>query len=324
VREIAVLLLASLVAGLATTPYAAFHFHRMAPYGVIANLLAMPVISALSMPAGLLALLAMPFGFDAPLWRLMGAGIDWMITVALWVAHLPGAVGRIAAFGVAPLLLASTGLIALCLLRSPLRFAGAGLAVLAALLALAAPRPDVLVSAAGDVVAVRGAGGQLAAIKFGSDTLSIAEWLAADGDERAANAREVAAGFACDPDGCVAKLAGGAAVAVTRAPAGFADDCARAALIVTLRVAPPDCAARVLDRNALRQGGATALTWRDGTFTVTPARPSGFDRPWAKRRDAPGTTTTPGGTTSTAGPDSGRRPVERDATPLVPDIDAEP
>src|SRR5204863_5126390 len=34
----------SLLAGLATTPYAAYHFHRIAPYGVIANLLAMPVV----------------------------------------------------------------------------------------------------------------------------------------------------------------------------------------------------------------------------------------------------------------------------------------
>ncbi len=41
------LVIASLVAGLATTPYAAFHFHRIAPYGVLANLLAMPVVSAL-------------------------------------------------------------------------------------------------------------------------------------------------------------------------------------------------------------------------------------------------------------------------------------
>jgi competence protein ComEC len=64
-REIVGLILASFVAGLATTPYAAYHFHRTAPYVVIANLL------------------AIPFGFDAICWRLMGAGIDWMITVVL-------------------------------------------------------------------------------------------------------------------------------------------------------------------------------------------------------------------------------------------------
>ena len=52
-REIAALILASLVAGLATTPYAAYHFHRLAPYGVLANLLAMPIVSIWVMPMGL-------------------------------------------------------------------------------------------------------------------------------------------------------------------------------------------------------------------------------------------------------------------------------
>ena len=67
-REIAALILASLVAGLATTPYAAYHFHRVASYGVLANLLAMPVVSVWVMPMGILGVLAMPFGFDAVLW----------------------------------------------------------------------------------------------------------------------------------------------------------------------------------------------------------------------------------------------------------------
>ena len=114
-REIVALILASLVAGLATTPYAAFHFHRVAPYGVLANLLAMPIVSVWVMPSGLLALVALPFGFDAPLWRLMGLGIDWMVAVALFVASLPGAVGRMAAFGTGPLLLCTAGLVLLAL-----------------------------------------------------------------------------------------------------------------------------------------------------------------------------------------------------------------
>src|SRR6202043_2862833 len=83
-REIVILSLTSLVAGFATTPYAAFHFHRVTPYGVLANLLAMPVVSAVVMPAGLLGLLALPFGFDGLFWWLMGVGIDWMIAVTRW------------------------------------------------------------------------------------------------------------------------------------------------------------------------------------------------------------------------------------------------
>jgi len=60
VNEIIGLTVASLLAGFATTPYAAFHFHRIAPYGVLTNLLAMPIVSAWVMPMGILGILTMP------------------------------------------------------------------------------------------------------------------------------------------------------------------------------------------------------------------------------------------------------------------------
>src|SRR6201981_1412284 len=148
-RELSMLLLASLIAGLATTPYAAFHFHRVTPYGVLANLAAMPVVSALVMPAGLLGLLATPFCFDGFFWWLMGIGIDWMIAVAQWVANLPGAVGRIASFGAGPLIAASIGIILMGLLRTPLRWSGALVLLCAIFWALTVSQPDILISADG-------------------------------------------------------------------------------------------------------------------------------------------------------------------------------
>src|SRR6266481_4091853 len=124
-REIAGLLLVSLLAGTATIPYIAYHFHRISPYGVLANLMAMPVVSAWVMPAGILGLIRMPLGFDGLWWRMMGLGIDWMTAVALWVRRFPGALGRMAAFGTGPLLLCTAGLAVLCLFKTPLRFIGA-------------------------------------------------------------------------------------------------------------------------------------------------------------------------------------------------------
>ena len=109
----------------------------------------------------------------------------------------------------------------------------------------------MLVSATGEVVAVRGADGRLSVLKSGgNDALSVGDWLNSDGDARSAKDQGLAQGFACDPDGCVGHLADGAVVAVPRGPAAFADDCARAALIVTIRP-PPGCAAMVIDRKAL-------------------------------------------------------------------------
>jgi competence protein ComEC len=152
-------------------------------------------------------------------------------------------------------------------------------------------------------------------VKFGNDTLSVREWLAADGDARDPVDRSVAAGFACDPDGCVARLPDGAVVAVTRTAAAFADDCIRAALIVTLRPVPADCAAQVIDRATLRKTGALALTRRNGQFEMTAARPDGIERPWTRRRE----------TNHGHAPESGKPapPVSGNAPPLQPDADAE-
>lgn len=46
----------SLIAGLATAPFVAYHFHAVSVVGVLANLLAVPLTALWIMPAGVLAL----------------------------------------------------------------------------------------------------------------------------------------------------------------------------------------------------------------------------------------------------------------------------
>jgi competence protein ComEC len=280
-REITMLALASLVAGFATMPYAAFHFHRVTPYGVLANLAAMPVVSVLVMPAGLLGLLAMPFGFDGLFWRLMDVGIGWMVAVAQWVAALPGAIGRIASFGTGPLALMSAGIIAVALLRTPLRWVGTGLIALAMVWALTTQQPDMLVAGDGYTVAVRGKDGRLRLMRTGKDAFLSREWLAADADMRKANDVSLTDGVSCDTSGCVVQAADGSTVALTLKPEAFADDCARAAVIVTLRQPPAGCAAMVLDQEMLRRRGTLALRKTADGYAITANRPRGRDRPWS-------------------------------------------
>jgi hypothetical protein len=85
---------------------------------------------------------------------------------------------------------------------------------------------------------------------------------------------------------------------------------------VTLRVAPADCAAAVLDRATLRSNGAMAFTYRNGQFETASARPEGIDRPWTRRREA-------GRNAAQSVAASAIPPASRDATPPQPDIDAE-
>ena len=280
-REILTLMLASLVAGLATTPYAAFHFHRVTPYGVLANLAAMPVVSALVMPAGMLGLATMPFGFDGFFWWLMGTGIDWMILVTQWVAGMPGAIGRMAAFGTGPLVAATSGIILLGLLRTPLRWLGAGALALAVVWALAVPRPDILISGDGRQVGVRGKDGRLHVMRTGKDDFLLKEWLAADADDRSPMDASLADGVSCDEAGCVAQMADGALIALSRRADALVDDCSRALLLVTARQVPSDCRAATIGLDRLERRGNLALRrGRDG-FVLQAVRPPGVDRPWS-------------------------------------------
>ncbi len=311
-REIATMVIVSLAAGCATMPYVGYHFHRLGPYGVIANVLAMPIVSVLVMPAGLLAIVAIPFGLDEALWRLMGFGIDWMIWVAQFVAGLPGAVGRIVAFGAGPLLLCTAGLLLLCLLRSPLRWCGALIIAAASLWAFRAPLPDVYIGNRGDVVAVRGASGKLSVMRTANgDTFPVREWLAADADARTVNDASLKDGVSCDEIGCVSRLRDGAVVALPFAAEAFEEDCRRAALVVSQRTAPPSCAATAIDRTVWRQTGAAALHRAGTGWKRVVAYPPGYDRPWAHAIAPRGE----GAATPTSAP--------RDATPRTEDLSAD-
>lgn len=279
---------ASLVAGIATAAYGAFHFHRVAPYSIVANLLTMPLISLVIMPGALLAVFLLPFGYDVYGWKIMGWGIDGMLTVAQWVAALPGADGRFAAFGAGTLLIVTAGILLLALPATRLRLAGVPLLVLGFLLAVTAPRPDILIDADGEVVAVRGQDGRLTILDAASGRFIADNWLAADADRRKAD-KTIAAGFKCDDQGCVARMGDGAIIAVARRHEAFADDCREAAFLITRLEAPPACRAPVIDRRTLATTGALSLRRVDGAWIAEPARAPYADRPWygrAKPADA--------------------------------------
>jgi Competence protein/Domain of unknown function (DUF4131) len=299
--------LASLVAGLATTPYAAFHFHRVTPYGVLANLAAMPAVSAVVMPAGMLGLVAMPFGFDGVFWRIMGSGIDWMIVVTQWVA-VPGAIGRMADFGIGPLIAASIGIVLLGLLRTPLRWLGAAVLLLSVIWAVTVPQPEIMISADGHNVGVRGRDGRLHIIRSAKDAFLLKEWLAADADARLPTDSSLAEG--------VSEMAGGGFVALALRPEALADDCERAALVVTTRPAPASCPSPVMSGDRLRSQGAMTLRRTAAGFAIDAVRPKGVTRPWS-----PG----PAGDSETEAALAPRSKVPRavDATPAEADQQAE-
>ena len=62
----------TLVAGLATTPFAIYHFNRVVAFGLAANLVAVPTIALWIMPWAIAAYVLMPLGLEE--WALAPMG----------------------------------------------------------------------------------------------------------------------------------------------------------------------------------------------------------------------------------------------------------
>jgi hypothetical protein len=181
--------------------------------------------------------------------------------------------------------------------------------------ALALPQPDVLISGDGHNVAVRGRDGRLHLMKTAKDVFLVKEWLAADADDRAPGDAGLGNGASCDGEGCVAPMADGRFVALSLKPDGLADDCVRAALIVTAMPVPPACDATVIELKRLRAQGTIALRRQQHGFIVDAVKPRGTNRPWSPSSGDFETDADPavGGTSA--------RPA--DATPAESDLQTE-
>ncbi len=173
----------SLVASLATLPFILFHFNQINWYGVITNLIAVPLSSFIIMPAAVVAVLAMPFGWQAgPLW-VMRKGIEWMIDSATWVAGWPGAATYHPAMNGWWLVVVIAGGLWFCLWKRKWRYIGLIPFFLGACGFLFAERPDIFVAQGGLLVAVRDAGGSLIARARDREDFNLRVWQQRDGKQ---------------------------------------------------------------------------------------------------------------------------------------------
>ena len=151
----AALFLTSLLAGAASTPYAAYHFGHIQFYFILANLIAVPMTALWVMPEGLLSLALMPFGLERLALLPMGWGIDVILWLARHVDALPAASVAVRAMPLWALGIVSFGLIWLCLRRGRWRLLGLLPLGVALLTPWLCRPPDLLVSPDARLIAMR-------------------------------------------------------------------------------------------------------------------------------------------------------------------------
>ncbi|MEO1490784.1 MAG: ComEC/Rec2 family competence protein [Pseudomonadota bacterium] len=281
---VAALLFTSLLAGLATAPYAAYHFNRTAPFGLLANLLAVPVMGLVIAPSACLAAVLAPFGLaDWPLWA-MGRGIEHVLTVAHWVGGMDGAVRPVQAAAPITLVLITLGGLWLVIWRGRLRLAGIA-PVLAGFILWAdpPPRPDVLVAPGGRLVGATGPEGR-ALDRLKGQSFAAKSWLRRDGDLSDQSQAAVRSGLDLDGSIRIARLENGWAVKVisTRKADALTTQalCGEDTLLILPSLDAPEGPCRAIGRRDLARLGALAI-WSDGDeIKVKTARDPARRRIW--------------------------------------------
>lgn len=288
-RYMSALALSSIVATAATAPFAAFHFHNFYGYGLAANMVALPLMAMLVMPAATLAYLLMPFGLEAPALAVMGFGIELILDVARFVAHWPGAVMLLRALPVVSFLLLTAGGLWICLWHTPWRRWGLAPIALGVALAILARPPDLMVDADAGHVAARTGDGALVLLRGRASDYTGSIWLSRDADPSILpfldepQEKRRPAGLHCDSWGCTYRLPGGALLALSDSPASLPDDCARADVLIARIPVRGPCAtpALVIDRFALWRFGAHAVWLSHGMIKVRHVQEARGDRFWS-------------------------------------------
>ena len=265
------LIISSAVAGAATAPVAAAQFNQVAHYGLLANLLSVPVMGTLVMPAALVSVLLMPLGLEALPMTVMGWGLDWILAVARFTSGLEGARGTVPTPPPAVLPMLCLGGLFVILWVGRARWLGALPILLALVLWQGTTRPDILIAETGGLVGIMTPEGR-ALSRERSESFTARVWLENDGDK--ALQIEAAARW---PQKTEIRHATGKGAAGAVSPCGKGD-----ILVLNVEAAlatgASDC--EIYDPARLRRTGAVAF-YREGVeLRKVTARSLGGNRYW--------------------------------------------
>jgi competence protein ComEC len=268
-RRIVMLLVTGMVIEIALMPIVLFHFHRAGLYGALANVIAIPLTTFVSMPLILLALVLDSVGAGAPAWWLAGKSLDLLLWIAHVTASQPGAVRLVPQMGGGTFALFVVGGLWLALWRGKARLLGLLPAALATALLLTTPVPDLLISGDGRHVGVTTGDGRLLVLRETKSEFTRDNLLEAAGVEGEPIVLADWPGAQCSADFCVVGLERAGRqwqVLMSRSrnridERALAAACERADIVVSERWLPRACQPRWLraDGRMLAESGGLAV-----------------------------------------------------------------
>ena len=272
----------SLIAGFSTGFIAAYHFNMFANYGLVANMVAVPVMSLWVMPMAILTFALMPFSLESLGLTAMTWGNEGILWSAASVHDWSASVLLLPALPMEAFVVATIGSFWWCLWRGRIRHVGALLVGIGCLGWFMASSPDILVDGDAKVFGVRMSDGSLVLSSRQAGRRAGNTWLEHLGLEEAGRINEFdenTSALTCDSVGCIFRPESAAmTAAIINSEIAIAEDCGRADVVISLVPLGWQCqqATYTVDRFDLWREGAHALWLTDeGLYIKTAAQIQG-------------------------------------------------
>lgn len=274
-------LLTSVIAGSLSSIPAAYHFGRAAPYGVLANGLAIPIVSIIVMPSALAALIAMPFGLERWPLEFMGFGLNRVLAISDWVASLPGSALVLPQVSATATFLLAAAATVLCLAPRRAKLWSIALLLAGLIATRMTSSPDLLVERTGANVALRSEDGALAFAVARRGSFAAGRWLQANGEQASLAAAAKRPGWTCQSGICRAEAKGKHIVYLSQENA-ILPDCATIDILISstpLRGRCRSVGVRI-DRFDVWRHGSHAVQINGSQVSVITASQHSGERPW--------------------------------------------
>jgi competence protein ComEC len=286
VKGVGGVILIAFVAGLATDPFAIYHFQRFALYSLPANLLAEPILSFLVAPAAIIAAILTPFGLGEPALQAMASGLDLIAAIGQTFGERPEAIRALPKPSDEVFLLCVLALTWACLWRGALRWFGVPLILASVALYIGTPRPVAAFDADLRAIYVREA--DRWTLLAGSGRSPYArERLGATLGLTPAETERLAPPEACGEAFCRWQTQARAIVLI-RDPSALDQGCAPRAIVIAEIGTPADYATRcglaaLITRESIALLGGATITETPLGPRVARAWPAEIKRPWTPR-----------------------------------------
>ncbi|MEM8833419.1 MAG: ComEC/Rec2 family competence protein [Pseudomonadota bacterium] len=276
----------TIIAGFITGIFALYHFQQYAMYGLLANLIAVPILSIIVMPLLVLCYFLMPFGLSSWILSIAEYGVSWILATAHWVAGLSGAVFHLPAF---PLFIFIGIVISfwwIIVWKGEFKkLAYAGLVILVGLIAFYR-QPDMQITSNGDLIALQNQKGELVLSNLQKERFTADNWVQRHAQDEKPKWPKTAADefpLQCDERGCRGEI-NGQEIAVSFSDKAWREDCQWSDIQIATTPMKGCAAPQQIDRFDLWRNGNHALWITPEDIIVKTVEEVRGKRPWTQSK----------------------------------------